>query len=106
MLMEDDWDLKSHPHLDPSGKNSMNSERKVRLTNVQYVEQRLKNVNPSYANCFSWLFACKNLIELKQLTTRVNMSVMRGNKKVVNGKTTYGLDDAFQVFDGISGTSR
>ena len=106
MLMEDDWDLKSHPHLDPTGQNSMNSERKVRLTNVQYVEQRLKNCNPTYANCFSWLFACKNLIELKQLTTRVNMSVMRGNKKEVNGKTTYGLEDAFQVFDGISGTSR
>ena len=106
MLMEVDWDLKSHPQLDPTGLNSMNSDRKVKLTNVQYVEQRLKNVNTTYADCFSWLFACKNLIELKQLTTRVNMSVMRGNKKEVNGKTTYGLEDAFQVFDGISGTSR
>ena len=106
MLMENDWDLKSHPHLDPTGLNSMNAEREVKLTNVQYVEQRLKNCNPTYANCFSWLFACKNLIELKQLTSRINMSVMRGNKKVVNGKTTYGLEDAFQVFDGISGTLR
>ena len=106
MLLDDDWDMKSHPHLDPEGINSMNSEREVKLTNVQYVEQRLKNVVPTYSNCFSWLFACKNLIELKQLTSRINLSVMRGNKKEVNGKTTYGLEDAFQVFDGISGTLR
>ena len=30
MLMDDEWDLKSHPYLDPKGENNLNAERKVR----------------------------------------------------------------------------
>ena len=43
---------------------------------------------------------------MKQLTSRINMSVMRGTKRVVDGMTSYGLDDAFQVFDNVTGTPR
>ena len=49
MLIDDEWDLKSHPYLDPKGENNLNAERKVPLRNVQYIEQRIKNVNPAYA---------------------------------------------------------
>ena len=98
MLMDDLWDLKSHPYLDPKGENNLNAEREVPLRNVQYVEQRIKNVNPAYAKTIS--------IHMKQLTSRINMSVMRGTKRVVDGMTSYGLDDAFQVFDNVTGTPR
>ena len=50
MLMDDQWDLKSHPYLDPKGENNLNAEREVPLRNVQYVEQRIKNV---YQNKFN-----------------------------------------------------
>ena len=106
MLMDDEWDLKSHPYLDPKGENNLNAEREVPLRNVQYIEQRIKNVNPAYATTISILFAFLNYIDMKQLTSRINMSVMRGTKRVVNGTTSYGLDDAFQVFDNITGTPR
>ena len=43
---------------------------------------------------------------MKQLTSRINMSVMRGTKRVVDGMTSYGLDNAFQVFDNVTGTPR
>ena len=106
MLMDDEWDLKSHPYLDPKGENNLNAEREVPLRNVQYIEQRIKNVNPAYATTISILFAFLNYIDMKQLTSRINVSVMRGTKRVVNGMTSYGLDDAFQVFDNITGTPR
>ena len=106
MLMDDQWDLKSHPYLDPKGENNLNAEREVPLRNVQYVEQRVKNVNPAYAKTISILFAYLNFIDMKQLTSRINMSVMRGTKRVVDGMTSYGLDDAFQVFDNVTGTPR
>ena len=106
MLMDDKWDLKSHPYLDPTGENNLNAEREVPLRNVQYVEQRIKNVNPAYAKTISILFAYLNFIDMKQLTSRINMSVMRGTKRVVDGMTSYGLDDAFQVFDNVTGTPR
>ena len=106
MLIDDEWDLKSHPYLDPTGENNLNAEREVPLRNVQYIEQRIKNVNPAYANTISILFAFLNFIDMKQLTSRINMSVMRGTKRVVDGMTSYGLDDAFQVFDNVTGTPR
>ena len=106
MLTDNEWDLKSHPYLDPTGENNLNAEREVPLRNVQYIEQRIKNVNPAYATTISILFAFLNFIDMKQLTSRINMSVMRGTKRVVDGMTSYGLDDAFQVFDNVTGTPR
>ena len=106
MLMDEEWDLKSHPYLDPKGENNLNAEREVNLRNVQYIEQRIKNVNPAYAKTISILFAFLNFIDMKQLTSRINMSVMRGTKRVVDGMTNYTLDDAFQVFDNVTGTPR
>ena len=106
MLMDEEWDLKSHPYLDPKGQNNLNAEREVPLRNVQYIEQRIKNINPAYAKTISILFAFLNYINMKQLTSRINMSVMRGTKRVVDGMTSYGLEDCFQVFDNITGTPR
>ena len=106
MLMDEEWDLKSHPYLDPKGENNLNADRVVPLRNVQYIEQRIKNVNPAYATTISILFAFLNYIDMKQLTRSINMSVMRGTKRVVDGMTSYGLDDAFQVFDNITAPPR
>ena len=62
MLMDEEWDLKSHPYLDPKGENNLNAEREVNLSNVKYIEQRIKNVNPAYAKTISILFAFLNYI--------------------------------------------
>ena len=67
MLMDDQWDLKSHPYLDPKGENNLNAEREVPLQNVQYVEQRIKNVNPAYAKTISILFAYLNFIDINAI---------------------------------------
>ena len=32
ILQDDEWDMKSHPHLDPLGKNNLNCKRKIKLT--------------------------------------------------------------------------
>ena len=84
MLMDDEWDLKSHPYLDPTGENNLNAEREVPLRNVQYVEQRIKNVNPAYATTISILFAFLNFIDMKVeslfgLLINSNMSLYNPN---------------------------
>ena len=58
MLEDTEWDMKSHPYLDPSGSNNMNADREVKLSPVQFVEQRLKNVNPGFSQVASFVFAC------------------------------------------------
>ena len=107
-LMDTEWDMKGFAFLDPTGENNMNNEeREVRLTNLQFVEQRLLNVNDTFAQCPSFLYACLAHIENQQLTKRINMSVQRGSKrKRTDGGYEYGLQDAFQLFDTISNSVR
>ena len=59
VLRENQWDIKTYPHLYPDGRNGMNAEgRKVRLTNQQYLKQRLFNADKRYANDPGFLFFC------------------------------------------------
>ena len=81
--------------------------RKVKLNSVQFAEQRLKNVNPVYSQCKSYLYTLLAYIENQQLNNRINYSVQRGYKKQrEDGSFFYHLEDAFAVFDKISGSIR
>ena len=107
LLQDPDWDMKSHPHLDPLGKNNLNKKRKVKLSNVQFAEQRLKNVNSIYRKTKSYLFALVSYIENKQLNSNINLSVQRGKKTIgADGRSSYQHDDVYSVLDNVSGTIR
>ena len=101
------WDMKTHPHLDPTGNNSLNKTRKVKLSNLQFCDQRLKNFNPVFANSISFLMTILSYIQTKQLNNQINISVQRGHKKKkADGSVSYFLEDAFAVFDNVSGSPR
>ena len=107
ILQNPKWDLETHPHLDPSGQNNMNRDRKVKLTNVQFAEQRLKNVNKIFRKTKSYLYCLLSYIESKQLSNNINVSVQRGlKKKGAKGGVEYQLNDAFSVLDNVSNTPR
>ena len=107
LLQDPNWDIKSHPHLDPTSKNGMNQERKVKLSNVAYIDQRLKNCNPVFSQCSSLLYAYLSYIENKQMSNACNISVQRGyKKKNADGSSLYHLEDAYSVFDNVSNTPR
>ena len=107
LLFEQDWDQKAYGYLDPTGNNCMNQDRDVKLTNLQFIEQRLLNCNTSFARCTSFLYASLAFIELSQLNSRVNISVQRGaRRKTAGGGIEYNLQDAFQIFDTISNSVR
>ena len=36
LLMDDDWDMKAHPCLDPSGQNNLNKEREVKQSALKF----------------------------------------------------------------------
>ena len=107
LLFDQDWDQKAYGYLDPTGNNCMNQVRDVKLTNLQFIEQRLLNCNTSFARCTSFLYASLAFIELSQLNSRVNISVQRGaRRKTAGGGIEYNLQDAFQIFDTISNSVR
>ena len=85
----------------------MNAERKVRLTNQQYIQQRIFNINPRYANCLSWVYAATGFLELKQMTNNINISMQRGVKSTrEDGRTEYKLESAFTVLENIKNTHK
>ena len=107
LLKEKDWDIKSWPALLPDGKFGIHYKRKVRLTDQQYFEQRLLNKDPRFSKSPGYIFAAAAYIEQKQLSSKANISFMRG-KKTTNseGTSQYDLDDAFTTFDGVRNTPK
>ena len=107
LLQDQEFDMKSHPFLDPSGQNNMCKERKVELTAQQFFEQRILNVERIFSDTPSFVFAAVNYIERKQINSRINVSFQRGKKKVLNtGEIEYSLEDAFSVLDKMKGTPK
>ena len=107
ILQDPEWDLKSFPHLDPTGKNGMYCEREVKLTELQFIEQRLKNINPVFSQSSSYLYALLSLIENLQLKRGIDVSVQRGSKwRKEDGSFGYKQLAAFSVFDNVSGSIR
>ena len=107
ILQEKDWDVKSFPGLHPDAKYGIHEERETRLTDQQYFEQRVMNVDLRFANTPAYVFAAFAFVEKKQLDRNVNISFMRGNpRKGTSGKTLYSLEDPYSVLDNSPGTPR
>ena len=81
ILTDPNWDLKSHPNLDPTGEFNLNAERSVKITNQQFFEQKIFNVDTRYSKSMSYIFAAINYIETKQLNDRINISFSRGRQQ-------------------------
>ena len=107
LLNNPDWDMKSHPSLDPTGENSLNQERETRLSSQAFFEQRIMNADKRFSNSKSFVFAATQYCENKQLSSNINISFLRGkSKKNGQGGFTYSLDDPYSVFDNIKNTPR
>ena len=107
ILEEKDWDIKSWPALLPDGKFGIHFKRKVKLTDQQYFGQRILNHDTRFSRSPSYIFAAANYIEQKQLSSKANISFMRGQKSTsAEGTTQYQLEDAFTTFDGIKNTPK
>jgi len=107
ILQEKDWDIKSFPCLHPDGKNSLHTERKVKLSDQDYFTQRIMNKDLRFANNPGYVFASTAYIELKQISSRKGIAFQRGKRSVSNdGSTIYSLEDPFSVLDNIKNTPK
>ena len=108
ILADELWDTKTHPHLDPTAENRMSIERDQHLTPLNYIDQRIRNINPTYANCHSYVFTFVSYIEQQQINRNINFcTTKRGTKRQsADGTIEYKLDDPWIVFDNISNTPK
>ena len=103
ILRTKDWDLRSFPQLNPDARNGLHEERPVKLTDIEFFQQRLLNVDRRYANNSEYLFAAHAYLEMKRMESNINISYMRGKK---NAKGEYTLEDAYSVMENMPGTPR
>ena len=108
LLSDPEWDKKTHAWLDPTGENNMNKDRRVKLSNIMFFDQRIRNIDRTFSNCLSFVYAAVSYMELKQMTDKIHISVQRGAKRPPrqDGTVEYRLDDGFQVFDNVKNTPR
>jgi hypothetical protein len=107
LLHEKDWDVKSWPALHPDGKFGLHHKRRVKLTEQQYFCQRILHEDQRFSKSPAYTFSAAAYIEQKQLTSKANISFMRGRKSVsTEGTAQYHLDDAFTTFDGVTNTPK
>ena len=65
------------------------------------------NKDPRFSKSPGYIFAAAAYVEQKQLSSKANISFMRGKKTVnTTGTNQYELDDAFTTFDGVRNTPK
>ena len=107
ILSDDKWDIKTFPLLYADGKGGLRQDRKRKLNDTQYFQQRILNYDERFAKNPSYLFAATQYVEQKQLQRNVGLSFTRGKKgQAPDGASTYSLDDGYSVLDNISNTPR
>jgi len=107
ILQDKDWDMRAFPVSDPTGENSLNCQRNVKLSVQQFFQQRIFNINRRFASCPSFVFAEVQYLENKQITGNINITFNRGKAtKTDDGGTVYTLHDPCSVLDNIKGTPR
>ena len=107
ILQEKDWDLKSFPCLLPDGKNSLQTEREVKISDQDYFTQRIMNKDPRFATNPAYVFAAVAYLEKKQIEGRKGISFKRGKAtKLLDGTSSYSLEDPYSVLDNVKNTPR
>ena len=81
ILKSENWDTSSFPNLHPDGKNGLHEDRKYKLTDPEYFQQRILNHDRRFANSTEYVFASYAFLELRRLESNINISFMRGKSK-------------------------
>ena len=98
ILMEEDWDVKSFPHLHPDGRYGLHHKREIKLSPLQYFNQRLLNKDIRFSSTPSFVYAALGYLEKQQLERNMNIAYNKGTSRMTNeGMKVFHLDDAFAV---------
>ena len=106
ILNDNDWDVKSFPHLHNfDGSNGKDQTRKVKLTSQKYFLQRVCNKDTRFAKNANYLFASVAFLEEKQICYNISIVGMRGKKKIsAEGQVSYELEDLYRFMESVPNT--
>ena len=92
------WEVKAFPHLfNPDGSGGYDDERKYPIRLQDYIKTRLLSVEARFRQTATYLFAVCSHLESRRISSNIAMVGRRGKESVIDGQTTYQLEDAFKV---------
>ena len=96
------------PILFPDGKGGLHDpDREQKITPQQFINQRLYNINPMFAQNKPFVFSAVHYVEKHQLESQMKVAYMRGKmKQGREGQKFLQTEDGFNVFDNIVGSFR
>ena len=99
-MTEPNYDINAFPTFHPSGKNGLNEERKIKISDQDYFSQRIMNKDARFRNSKKYLFSAVYRTERKQLESQIRMSFRKG---FVNNRNLLRIEEGFHMFDKIPG---
>lgn len=81
MLQDEGNEPKTFPCLFPSGHNSWNESRDIKITLSRYFHNRLMNADNRFAKDSNYIFFSQYMSELNQVIEKTQISVRKSFKK-------------------------
>ena len=106
ILKELYFDVKAWPKHHPTGNFGLHHERKLKVTNKMYFNQRFLNRDERFSKDPCYIFMACYLLEKDYLERQINISGQRGKRKLQDGELVMELHDAFDVFKNIKGSPK
>ena len=86
LLQEEGNEAKTFPYLFPSGHNTWNEERDIRITLGRYFNNRLMNADNRFAKDSNYIFFSQYMSELNQVIEKTQISIQKSFAKTSTGK--------------------
>lgn len=87
MLQDEGNEAKTFPCLFPSGHNSWNESRDIKITLSRYFHNRLMNADNRFAKDSNYIFFSQYMSELNQVIEKTQISVRKSFQKTSSGKS-------------------
>lgn len=87
MLQDEGNEAKTFPCLFPSGQNSWNESRDIKITLSRYFHNRLMNADNRFAKDSNYIFFSQYMSELNQVIEKTQISVRKSFQRNSSGKS-------------------
>ncbi len=87
ILKEEKLEAKAFPALFPEAKNTLDSQRPVRLTPRKYFNSRLLNADTRFAFDTNYIFFAQYMIELHQVISSISIALRKSSPVLSDGRT-------------------
>ena len=84
-LRQKDWDLGAFPRHHPKGVFGLHHERKQKVTDQMYFQQRIMNRDERFSTDISYIFAAQQFIERAKIESQISIAGRKGVTQSSNG---------------------